>query len=106
MRQLKFLLVGDKFRCGYVIMHYDLIPPENKEEIKGGGYFYLNEDKKVIELFGKSGDYGYPRDLQTYNPDQIREAVREVYNDFDYNLSDLSDYKIIWTNRDNKEVEL
>jgi hypothetical protein len=61
----KFLLVSDPktpligtFVYGMVGQHKELIPGYVKTH--GGGWFHQDESRKIMTLYGRSGDYGEP----------------------------------------------
>lgn len=95
MRVQKFIIVGGKFRCGYVVMHSDLLNPG--EVCQGGGMFYIDQEKKEVVLYGKSIDFGAPHDIESLDKTQVIEEIKNYYYDqVEEELEKPEEYKLVY----------
>lgn len=110
MKKYKYLFLvkngNPEFRCDYVEFHMDLLSDKELTgcATNGGGEFNLDFDNKEIILYGRSCDYGRPREIENTIQkcyDQILDAVDDFwwcYTETDYNFKNfkiayLDDYK-------------
>ena len=54
----KFIIQDDYLRVGNVEMHFELESKQSDSPVIGGGYWYIDEDRTTIFLYGKSIDFG------------------------------------------------
>lgn len=52
----KFIIDQNSFRLGNVEMHFEL--KSNNSIVKGGGYWYMDDERENLYLYGKSIDFG------------------------------------------------
>lgn len=81
---LKFVIYRGELLLGRVRFHRDLLPDGyDPQDVKGGGLASLDNDKKIIEVRGKSEDFGYydnelihtvrlPKQLTAYTITEIK----------------------------------
>ena len=98
----KFILMADpakpltgSFVYGMVCQHRDLIRGYGK--VYGGGWYHKDDARKVMNLYGRSGDYGapdfrfldrIPAELKgytfTYSPDWAEEGEELFLGDVEW----------------------
>lgn len=99
-----------------VELHLELV--DDRESCLGGGWFYLDKEKKILLLYKKSQDYGRPS-----RPDLIKalensfhspslegfKIIHSTLDDFAYALSSIEDgldhTKVIGTISDMSFIE-
>jgi hypothetical protein len=56
----KFLIVKDKFVFSHSVQYHRELMPDNatREDVDGGGWFYLDRANKKMYLFSKSEEFG------------------------------------------------
>jgi len=57
MNQPKWIVQGHEFIKGFVGLHFEL-RNDTPHRIKGGGYWYVDKEAKVLYLFKASVDFG------------------------------------------------
>lgn len=57
----KFIIVNDCLYLGRVNYHKDLIVLEDKNDVKGGGWFEQDNNWMLISFHGTSEDFGSPK---------------------------------------------
>ena len=120
MRFQKYIILKNQFtnevkiRIGYPMFHEDLITKTDKKngfKCVGGGQWSLNYGNKTISLFGKSCDFGRPKnndiELAIKNIDidewldfeilcdNILKTEIELFYDKEPDFSDINQYKFI-----------
>ena len=106
---IKFGNLAD-FRCGFVFRHADLCPSHvSDQDVLGGGYFEFDDAAQTVRLYGKSDDYGYPKNLENYlkNPVIRKVVMEELGEEYYWHFSDQerempADYKLMITEPDGK----
>lgn len=109
----KYILLRYKdkadIRCGFVFRHADLLgKDESDQDVLGGGYFKFDDDIGAVILYGKSDDYGYPKDLEELlkkiPKDYLMGAFGEEYywHFTDQEREMPTDYKLMITDPDGK----
>lgn len=58
MLKPKFIIQHNKLRVGRVEMHFELLIPDNKDDVKGGGYWDYDKESNVLYLYGHSIEFG------------------------------------------------
>lgn len=99
---------GYSFKAGYVEYHRDLTTTEMLARglVAGGGLFKLDEERKVVLLYGKSDDFGFPKEPGKSFSECYGEILKEVENAFYYGHKtevSISEYGIAYI--DEKGVE-
>lgn len=58
----KWIIFKDQFKLGNVSLHEEFINSsrdlDTRRQVKGGGHFRMDNEKKEFTLFGKSYDFG------------------------------------------------
>ncbi|GAH42714.1 unnamed protein product [marine sediment metagenome] len=54
----KFIIQDDTLRLGNVEMHKELQNEQSGNRIIGGGYWYIDNERTTLYLYGKSIDFG------------------------------------------------
>ncbi len=54
----KFIIQDNTLKVGNVVMHEDLKNEQSNEPVLGGGYWYIDREKNILYLYGKSIDFG------------------------------------------------
>ena len=104
MREKKFIFVKKAgkydFRADEVIYHEHLAQPDEVKyrQVDGGGLFEVDTEAKTIKFFGRSGDFGRTRDIETAVK-QCLSQIREVIADYIYRRKDIevdtSDFSVV-----------
>ena len=93
----KFILDQNSFIAGHVEMHYQLKSKDS--QVKGGGYWYIDDKRENLYLYGKSIDFGaltLEQLVEAKNTFQIRNGLEKlnwVYSKSD-SLNDALESKI------------
>ena len=105
MKFNKYIVTTDKngrygFCAGHVEFHRELasIDELSKGLVDGGGMFKVDEEKKQIVLYGKSEDFGYPKNQE----EAFSQCCNLIKTEIAYAVShggevdDFSDYKVVY----------
>lgn len=109
----KYILLRYKdkadIRCGFVFRHADLLGKnESDQDVLGGGYFKFDDDIGAVILYGKSDDYGYPKDLEGYLKKMPKDYLMGAFGEeYYWHFTDQerempADYKLMITEPDGK----
>lgn len=104
----KYILLRYKdkadIRCGFVFRHADLLGRnESDQDVLGGGYFKFDDDIGAVILYGKSDDYGYPKDLEGYLKKMPKDYLMGAFGEeYYWHFTDQerempADYKLMIT---------
>lgn len=81
----KFIIYDGEFLLGMVYLHEHLLPDKyDREKVCGGGYFKIDQDRKIVKVHGKSYDFGKfdePKLLEAELPDQLKSYRIVIVND-------------------------
>lgn len=96
---------------GYVEFHRELATTEELAQgmVKGGGRFKIDHDEKKILFYGKSDDFGYPKDIDVALAScyyQVRDEIEDLEFCRTHEESDLKDYTLWYRDELGDEVEV
>ena len=113
MKALKYIFVEDHlgtydFRCGYVEFHRHLLTSKEYSytKVNGGGKFEIEIQNKRIKLYGKSDDFGYPKDIEKVLRQcyvQLMNEIEEFYYYYTKDEIDTSEYTLVYEDEQGKE---
>jgi hypothetical protein len=78
----KWIVQGDVFMWGRVEFHSELRNKRSTGKVYGGGWWYTDNENKILYLYSSSVDFGVP------TQEQIENGLKD-YRRFE-------DYKILW----------
>lgn len=67
MKKPKYIIINNEFRLGWVEFHMDLKSSDEKGIAGGGWWYFLDEDKTELLLYGVSVDFGHLTQEQINN---------------------------------------
>lgn len=105
----KFLIVNDKFVFSHSVQYHRELMPDNatRDDVDGGGWFYLDRKNKKMYLYSKSEDFGIAHKADIINAlkrtlfmpymdgvkfyisyhDDLKEAMKQEHEDWIYDDS-------------------
>jgi hypothetical protein len=109
----KYILLRYKdkadIRCGFVFRHADLLERnESDQDVLGGGYFKFDDDIGAVILYGKSDDYGYPKNLEELLKKMPKDYLMGAFGEeYYWHFTDQerempADYKLMITDLNGK----
>ena len=91
MRDLypKWIIEDGKVRIGKATFHKELCT--KKENVIGGGWYYIDLKDRILWLYDKSIDFGtvtFKQLLEAKKAGPTRRRMKQIFEDFEWRFSD------------------
>ena len=115
MKENKYIVLKEDGRwgmaLGFVEYHRELASTEELAHgmVKGGGKFKIDHDEKQILFYGKSDDFGYPKDIDVALAScyyQVRDEIADLEFCRTHEDCDLHDYTMWYQDTLGNNVEV